>query len=421
MAVKATAASTIGAVLETIDFTAYGAAAATVFPKLFFPSVDPNIAILAAFVTFGVGFFARPLGGMLFGSLGDKLGRKKVLIYTLALMGVSTFLMGCLPTYAMIGFGAPLLLTVLRFLQGLALGGESTGAQVLTVEHAPDNRRGFYGSLINIGASISAALATGMFFVLSSTLNPEQFETWGWRVPFLLSFLLVPVGAYIRSKVSETPAFQETHAQHKEERIPLFKVFQQYPGPIIRLLIIWCATPALYNVINVFSLSYITKNLGLSGQTAFLALMVANLTATVMLVVCGALSDKVGRKPVMVVASICMFAIALAYFPMLHTKNWYIIFAAMTIAACTIQAQNGVQPAFFAEPFPTRVRYSGSAIAYSGGVLIGGAPTPFLLAYLIQKSSGDVWIISAFAAVVVGAAFIAILFSPETRHLSLKR
>jgi MFS family permease len=421
MAKRATIASTIGAALEWIDFTAYGAVAATVFPKLFFSSMDPSMGILAAFVTFGVGFFARPLGGLFFGALGDRIGRKNILLYTLCLMGAASFLIGCLPTYATIGFAAPLCLVLLRFLQGFALGGEATGAQLMTMEHAPANRRGLFGSFINIGSSLSSALANGMLFILISVLGADQFQTWGWRVPFLFSFVLVIVGVYIRLRVSETPAFEQAHAKGQEARVPLVKAFAQYPGTILRLLVIWCAPTACFYVITVFSLSYVTKNLGLSSQTAFLCLMGANVLAVVTMIAGGAVSDRIGRKPTMLFASILTLAVALSYFSLLDTKNWYVIFFAMAAFVGSLQIQSGVQPAFFAEPFPTNVRYSGSAAAYTGANLLMGGPTPFICAWLLQHAGGQTWVITTFCAVVVGASLIAILASPETRHLDIKR
>jgi MFS family permease len=421
MAKRATAASTVGSALEWIDFTAYGAVAATVFPKIFFSHMDPNMGILAAFATFGIGFFARPLGGLFFGMLGDRIGRKNILLYTLSVMGASSFLIGCLPTYATIGFAAPLCLVLLRFLQGFALGGEATGAQLMTMEHAPQSRRGLYGSFINIGSSLSAALASGMLFVLTSTLGAEQFQAWGWRIPFLLSFLLVIVGLYIRLRVSETPAFLAAHAKGAEERVPLVKAFALYPGTIFRLLVIWCAPTACFYVITVFSLSYITKNLALPSQTAFLCLMGANVIAIFTVILGGALSDKIGRKPTMLIASVLTLAIALSYFTLLDTRNWYVIFFAMAAFVGSLQIQSGVQPAFFAEPFPTNVRYSGSAAAYTGANLLMGGPTPFICAYLLQHAGGQTWVITVFCAVVVGASLIAIIASPETRHFDIKR
>lgn len=421
MAKRATIASTAGAALEWIDFTAYGAVAATVFPKLFFPSMDPNMGILAAFATFGVGYFARPLGGLFFGALGDRLGRKNILLYTLSLMGAASFLIGCLPTYATIGFAAPVCLVLLRFLQGFALGGEATGAQLMTMEHAPQNRRGLYGSFINVGSSLSAAIANGMLFGMTMLLGAEKFQSWGWRVPFLFSFVLVAVGLYIRLRVAETPAFEQAHAKGQDSRVPLAKAFAQYPGTILRLLVIWCAPTVCFYVITVFSLSYITKNLALPSQTAFLCLTAANVLAVFTMVGGGAVSDRIGRKPTMMFASVLTLVIALSYFTLLDTRNWYVIFITMAAFVCSLQIQSGVQPAFFAEPFPTSVRYSGSAAAYTGANLLVGGPTPFVCAWLLQHSGGQTWVITAFCVVVVGASLIAIIKSPETRHLDLKR
>lgn len=421
MAKRATVASTVGSTLEWIDFTAYGAASATVFPKIFFSQMDPSMGILAAFATFGIGFFARPLGGLFCGMLGDRIGRKNILLYTLSLMGAASFLIGCLPTYATIGFAAPLCLVILRFLQGIALGGEATGAQLMTVEHAPHAKRGLYGSFINIGSSLSVALANGMLFALISVLGAEQFQSWGWRVPFLLSFVLVAVGLYIRFRVTETPAFLQSHAKGQEARVPLVKAFAQYPGTILRLLVIMCAPTACFYVITVFSLSYITKNLALPSQPAFLCLMGANLFAILMVIAGGAVSDKIGRKPTMLISSVLTLAITLSYFALLDSKSWVLIFFAMTAFVGSIQILLGVQPAFFAEPFPTDIRYSGSAAAYTGANLLMGGPTPFICTLLLQHTNGKTWAITASCAVVVSASFIAILASPETRHFDIKR
>jgi MFS family permease len=421
MAKRATVASTIGSALEWIDFTAYGAVAATVFPVLFFSAMDPNMGILAAFATFGVGFFARPLGGLFFGMLGDRIGRKNILLYTLSLMGIASFLIGCLPSYASIGIAAPIFLISLRFFQGFALGGEATGAQLMTMEHAPQHRRGLYGSFINMGSSISAALANGMMFALTATLGPAQFMEWGWRVPFLMSFLLVIVGVYIRLKVSETPAFTKAQENQQKVAIPLMEAFRQYPRTILRLLIIWAAPTACFYVVTVFSLTYLTRNLGLHADKAFLCLVGANLFALITVVSGGALSDRFGRKPVMLVASVLTLIIALLYFPALATKNWLFIFLAMAAFVGSLQIQSGVQPAFFAEPFPTNVRYSGSAAAYTGANLIAGGPTPFVVAWLLQYSGGQIWVVTTFCVTIVVASLIAIIASPETRHVQIER
>jgi MFS family permease len=428
MARRAAISSMLGSALEWLDFTAYGAIAATVLPAQFFPTMDPGTAILASFATFGVGFFARPAGGVMLGILGDRLGRKNVLLYTLILMGVASFLIGVLPPYASIGLWAPGLLVVLRFLQGFALGGESTGAQLLTMEHAPANRRGFFGSLINTGAPTAQVLSNGLLFLIAAVLTNGQFNSFGWRIPFLMSVLLVLLGVYIRLKVEETPAFQhmkahEAEAKSGKARPPASTgaVVRDYRGTVLRLLLFWSAPAACFYVVTVFSLGYVTKVIGVSNQTAFLCLMGANLVGVVTTVVAGAASDRFGRKPPLIVCSLIMIAIALAYFPLLSTGNAFLIFLAMSIFAGTIQAESGILPAFFAEPFPTPVRYTGSALAYTGANLAFAGPAPFVAAWLMQAYGGQVWVIAAGCVVITVVSIIALLASPETRDFDLDR
>jgi MFS family permease len=421
MARRAAISSTLGSALEWIDFTAYGAVAATVLPTQFFPTMDPSTAILASFATFGVGFFARPAGGVVLGILGDRLGRKIVLLYTLILMGVASFLIGLLPTYASIGLWAPGLLVLLRFLQGFALGGESTGAQLLTMEHAPANRRGFFGSLINVGAPAAQVLANGMLFLIAATMTSDQFMS------FLMSILLVLLGVYIRLKVEETPAFQHMQEHLKtakpgdRRRVSMASVLRTHGRTVLRLLMYWAAPSACFYVVTVFSLGYLTKTVGISNQTAFLCLTGANFVAISTTLIAGAASDRFGRKPPAIVASLVMLAIAAAYFPLLSTGNGIVVFLAMSIFAGAIQAQSGILPAFFAEPFPTSVRYTGSALAYTGANLVFSGPSPFLAAWLMQTSGGQVWTVTAMCVILIVVSFIALLASPETRYVDLDR
>lgn len=427
MATRAALASSMGSILEWIDFTTYGALAATVFPKLFFPQFSQQNGILAAFATFGVGFFARPLGGILFGALGDRIGRKSVLLYTLLLMGAASFLIGCLPGYAVIGHWAPVSLVLLRFLQGVALGGEATGAQLLTMEHAPSARRGFFGSLINLGNSASAAVANGALFLLFAMLGAQRFEQWGWRIPFLLSFALVLLGLYIRRRVSETPAFEQLRAKREAsanvegQKAPPARMTRQTILTATRLLIIWLCPACCFHVINVFSLAYITGTLKLSGQTAYLCMMGANVLAMAAIVSGGIASDRFGRKPVMLFSSALTLMAALAYFPLLNTANWLYIALGIAFFVCSLQIQSGVQPAMFAEPFPTAVRYSGSAIAYTGANLIAAGPAPFVASWLQGLGHGLTWPITLYLVGVIIISAIGTMTGPETRHLDLAR
>ncbi len=427
MALRAALSSAVGTSLEWIDFSAYGAIAATVLPALFFPSMDPTNAVLASLATFGVGFVARPAGGVIVSLLGDRFGRKRVLLFTLILMGVASFLIGILPTYGSVGIWAPILLVLLRFSQGFALGGEATGAQLLTLEHAPDNRRGLFGALINMAAPLSQVLSNGLLFVIAAAMTPQQFMVYGWRIPFLISVLLVLVGIYIRSRVEESPAFEQLK-QHqapivaKEGHVvPRSSVLKEHGSMIVRLMLFWAAPSACFWIVAVYSLGWMTKVVGVPGQTAFLCLTGANLVAVATTLIGGIASDRFGRKPTLILLSVIMLVISLLYFKLVGSGNPMLIFLAMAVFAGTIQAQSGVLPAFFAEPFPTSVRYSGSAFAYTGANLLFSGPAPFVAAWLMGQFGGQIWVLTVMCLVLSVISFAALLTIPESRHLSLNR
>lgn len=427
MAKKAAFSSAVGSALEWLDFTAYGAISATVLPALFFPTMEPSAALLASFATFGVGFFARPAGGVIMGILGDRIGRKNILLFTFIIMGFASFLIGLMPTYATIGIWAPILIVMLRFIQGFALGGESTGAQLFTMEHAPQSKRGLFGAFTNMAAPISQVLANGLLFVIAALMTTEQFTSYGWRIPFLMSVLLVLLGVYIRFRVEETPAFQQLKqrqelAEAKDiELEPKRSVFKTHPKTIIRLILFWAAPASCYYVITVFSINYLTKSVGVANQTAFACLMAANVVAIFTTCIGGALSDKYGRKPPLIVTTLLMFVIAFFYFPMMTTGSTVLIFLAMGAFAGCIQAQSGILPSFFAEHFPTSQRYAGSAIAYTGANLLFAGPTPFVAAWLMQSFGGQVWIITAMCLILLSVSFVALLISPETRNVDITK
>ncbi|MFG1342461.1 MFS transporter [Xanthobacter autotrophicus] len=427
MARKAAVSSALGTSLEWIDFAAYGAISATVLPALFFPAMNPNSALLASFATFGVGFFARPAGGVIVSLLGDRYGRKRVLLFTLILMGAASFLIGALPTYESVGVWAPIGLVLLRFVQGFALGGEATGAQLLTLEHAPDNRRGLFGAFINMAAPLSQVLSNALLFAISAAMTAEQFLHFGWRIPFLLSVLLVFVGLYIRSKVEESPAFEQLKRSQapvvaKEGHVvPKTSLLRDHGSMIVRLILFWAAPAACFWVVAVFSLSWMTKTVGVSAQTAFLCLMAANAVAVVTTFMGGMASDRFGRKPTLIALALIMFAISLTYFPLVATGNPILIFVAMAVFAGTIQAQSGILPAFFAEPFPTSVRYAGSAFAYTGANLLFAGPAPFVAAWLMGLSGGQVWVLTTLCFVLSTISFVSLLTIPESSKLSLNR
>lgn len=420
MSRKAVTAATIGTALEWFDFTLYGAVAATVLPKLFFPAMEPTSGLLASLATFGVGLAARPLGAITCGYLGDKLGRRNLMLATVSLMGLASVLMGLLPTYAQVGIWAPIMLVILRIIQGFALGGESTGAQLMALEHARSDRRGFYSGLLGLCSPLSQILANGALLGLAALLSTEQFESFGWRIPFLMSFVLVVVAIFIRLKVSETPAFvalQKTQTPHAGS--PLKDVLKTHSRTILRLMLFFCSPAALFYLIVIFSLSYLVKNLGMSQSMGFMSLMVANVCAIFGALAGGYLSDRWGRKKALAFGSCMTLAILMVYFPMLNTQQPAMIMAAMGLFLGFTQFQSGIQPVAFAEAFPTNVRYSGSALAYTGANLLIGGPMPILAVWLMSQTGNSPWLLVAICAAINLISLAMILIGPETRGIDL--
>ena len=422
MRARAVTAATIGTALEWFDFTLYGALAATLLPRLFFPSMDPTSALLASLATFGVGLAARPLGAIICGHLGDKLGRRNLMLATVTIMGLSSVLMGLLPTYASIGVWAPVLLVALRILQGFALGGESTGAQLMAIEHASPDRRGRYSGLLGLCSPFAQIFANGALLLLASTMSAAEFESYGWRIPFLLSFVLVAVGLYVRLKVSETPAFEEMRkTQVVQVGNPLRDALRFHWRTVLRWMLFFCGPAAIFYLIVVFSLSYITKTLAVPKQTGFLLLMGANVCAIVGALAGGMLSDKIGRKKALAVGSIATLLILFVYFQILDTKSFVPMLAIMGLFLGFTQFQSGIQPVAFAEAFPTNVRYSGSALAYTGANLIAGGPMPVLAVWLFSICNGSPWGVVAVCVAFNVISLIAILTAPETLGIDMNR
>ncbi len=415
-------AAAIGTALEWFDVTLYGVLAATVFPKLFFPAMNPTSGLLASLATFGVGLAARPLGAIICGHLGDKLGRRNLMLATVIVMGMSSMAMGLLPSYDSIGIWAPVLLVTLRITQGFALGGESTGAQLMAIEHADADRRGRASGVLGICSPLSQILANGMLLALSSTMAPDAFDAYGWRIPLLASVVLVVVGVYIRLRVTETPAFvalSKTEVVHAGK--PLRDAFKLHWKTLLRWMLFFCGPTAIFYLIVVFSLSYVTKTLGVPKQTGFLLLMGANVCAIVGALAGGMLSDRIGRKKALAIGSIATLAMLFAYFQILDTKSFIPMLAAMGFFLGFTQFQSGIQPVAFAEAFPTNVRYSGSALAYSGANLIAGGPMPVLAVWLFSISNGSPWGVVAVCALFNVISLIMILTAPETRGIDMNR
>lgn len=407
-------ASAVGSALEWYDFFIYGTAAALVFSELFFPKVDPTTGLLLSFATFGVGFFARPFGGIVFGHLGDRIGRKPVLVITLMLVGVGTFLIGLLPTYESAGIWAPILLVVLRLVQGFGAGAEYGGAVILAVEHAPAGKRGLFGSFAAIGVNIGLLLATGVF-ALVTQLPQEDFLSWGWRIPFLLSIILIVVGFYIRSRVSETPVFTEIAAKSKAARSPVKEAFARHPREFLVVFGARLAENGLGYLYPVFTLSYMTKQLGLQKSMVLNGIMLAYAISLFTVPMFSALSDRIGRRPVYGGAALFSALFAYPFFLMVGTGSQPIIWLALILAISVgVSGMFGPQAAYFAEMFGAKLRYSGFATAREIGSLLAGGPAPFLATLLLSWGTGQPWYVAGYMVALATITSIAIYFGPET-------
>ncbi len=407
-------ASAVGSALEWYDFFIYGTAAALVFGDLFFPKVNPTTGTLLSFATFGVGFFARPFGGIVFGHLGDKLGRKPILVITLLLVGVGTFLIGVLPTYETAGILAPILLVTLRLVQGFGAGAEYGGAVLLAVEHAPPGRRGFFGSWAPIGVTAGLLLATGVFAVFA-TLPQDQFLSWGWRVPFLLSIVLIAVGLYIRARVTETPVFRDAIAKHKPLRSPVIDAVLKHPRQFLVVLGARLAENGLGFLFPIFTLNYLTKTLHMAKAPVLTAMTLGYVVSLVTIPAFSALSDRIGRRPVYMGAAIFCALFAFPFFWLISTQNIALIGLAFVLAlGIGTAGMFGPQAAYFAELFTTRLRYSGFAFARELGSVLAGGPAPFLSALLVSWASGQIWPVAVYVIVLSLLTALALYAGPET-------
>ena len=406
-------ASTIGTIIEAYDFVLYGTVAALVFDKLFFPDAAPVVATLAAFATFGVGFLARPVGGVIFGHYGDKVGRKKMLVLALMIMGVATVLIGALPGYDAIGIWAPILLVTLRLIQGAALGGEWGGAVLMVTEYAPKGKRGFYGSWPQIGFAGGLALSTSIIWIMSTSLSDAAFESWGWRVPFFASALLVAVGLWIRLKIEETPAFTELQEKQEREKAPAVEVVRDHKKPVLRAIGMRCSENITFYMLIVFALSYGEDELGISRNTLLAAIIICALGSCIVIPFWGALTDRVGRRPVFLWGAIASIFMAAAFFPLLQTGSAVIIILLFVIVMNTAHdAQYATEASYFSEMFPTRIRYSGISISAQLGGVFAGAFAPLIATALLDVSG--IWLVSVYFTVMCSISAIAAYFSPET-------
>jgi MFS transporter, MHS family, shikimate and dehydroshikimate transport protein len=411
-------ASVLGTVIEWYDFLIYGTAAALVFNKLFFPTLDPLAGTLAAFGSYAVGFGARPLGGAIFGHFGDKLGRKAMLTITMLVMGVGTFLIGCLPTYSQIGILAPAILIFLRLLQGVGVGGEWGGAVLMVIEHAPQDKRGLYGSLVQVGFPAGVAGSSATFLLLA--LMPEaDFLSWGWRIPFLFSAVLVAVGLFVRLKLAETPIFARLKAQEAIIRDPLVQLFKKQRKPLLISIGLKVSEVAWVYVMTVFSIYYATGALGLSKTLILNAILAAALLELVTIPLFGWMSDRIGRRTMYIGGAILSAFCAFAIFALLDTKNPVIIVVSIAIVVSLTHAvMFAPQAAFLPELFGTGTRYSGASLGCQLAAAISGGLAPIIATGLLGWS-GKTWPISLYLVGLALITLVSALASSETNKVDL--
>jgi MHS family shikimate/dehydroshikimate transporter-like MFS transporter len=412
--------SIVGTAVEWYDFLIYGTASALVFNKLFFPLSDPALGTIAAFGTYGVGFFARPVGAAIFGHFGDRVGRKAMLAMTIVIMGLGTFLIGLLPTYSQIGIAAPILLVLLRLLQGIGLGGEWGGAVLMVVENAPDKSRGLLGSMVQLGYPIGNLAAIGALTLLSQLPEPA-FLSWGWRVPFLISIFLAGVGLYIRMQLEETPVFREIEATNAMAPLPVIEVVTKHTRAFFTAIGLKLSEISYVSIAGVFSISYVTGKLGLPRSVILNALLLSAVVALFAIPFFGWLSDRLGRKT-MFIAS-CVFAVLFAFpmFWLFDTKDAAII--TLTVLAAIIFGQIigfGVGAPWYAELFTARLRYSGASLGFQIGAAISGGLTPFAAATFMAWTGGATWPISLYLIALGIITFIATMAAPEMAGKPLK-
>jgi metabolite-proton symporter len=417
-------ASLIGTSIEFYDFYVYGTAAVLVFPKLFFPdNSNPTVSLLSSFLVFGIAFIARPIGSIIFGHFGDRIGRKKTLVASLLTMGIATVLIGLLPTYSQIGIAAPLLLTLFRFAQGLGLGGEWSGAALLATENAPKGKRAIYGTFPQMGAPIGFILANGIFLVLSLTMSADAFASWGWRVPFVISAVLVIVGLYVRFKLVETPAFQKVVEHGEVAKVPVARVFKSSWRPLILGTFIMLATYTLFYLMTTYTLTYgttatsaATPGLGYSRTDFLIMLIIGVVFFGIFTLVSGPLAEKYGRRLTLIVTTAGILVFGLLFVPLFgggFVGTMALLIIGFTLMGLTFGPMASVLP----ELFPANVRYTGSAISYNFASILGAAVAPFVAVALWAAASGSPVLVGVYLSVMAVITLVALLLSKETRDV----
>ncbi len=408
-------ASLIGTTIEFFDFYIYGTAAVLVFPHLFFPSVDPAAATLASFATFGVAFIARPIGALIFGHFGDRIGRKKTLVLALLCMGLSTFIIGALPGYVTIGIAAPLLLTLCRFGQGIGLGGEWGGAVLLAVENAPPNKRAIYGMFPQFGAPIGFLFSSGSFLLLAECLTENQFLSFGWRIPFLASAALVFVGLYVRLKITETPVFRFAEERSERVSVPVITVFRLHTRAVISGTLVCLATFVLFYLMTVFALSWGTSQFHYS-RTNFLLMQLLGVVFFALTIPVSALLAERGRRPMMTVATILIGLYGFAMAPLFQGGTTGVIIM-LCVGLALMGLTYGPLGTVVAELFPTPVRYTGSSLAFSLAGILGASLAPYIATSLAQQH-GLPWV-GYYLTAAAALTGVGLMLVRETKSTDL--
>ncbi len=422
---KVALTSLSGTSIEWYDFFLYGAAAGLVFPKLFFGEVDATTALILSYMTFAAGFIARPVGGIIFGHFGDIVGRKKTLVIALMLMGVSSTLIGFLPTYETIGIAAPILLTFLRFCQGIAIGGQWGGAMLLVTESAPSNRRGYYGAYAQAGAPMGVILANIAFISVSLLTTEESFLTWGWRIPFIISFVLVIISMYIQLKLEDTKAFKELEAAKESDEdgskviktSPILEALKRYPKRISLAAGAFLSVQVTFYILVAFVLAYGVETTDLSRNDLLTAVLIGSAIMVPTQFLFSDYSDKKGRKGIFMAGALLTAIWAFFLFPLIDSGNFYLVILGVTGGLTFLGMMYGPQAAFFAELFTTEVRYSGASLGYQIGAIIGGSFAPTIATLL--WTSYDIFWVSVYIATASIASLVSVYFLTETYKTNL--